>query len=360
VRLFGTTRRQNGLVLVGPDVNSGGVRFEPVDAKAIRYGLGAVKGTGESAIGAIVSAREHGGPFRDLFDFCRRVDRRTLNRRSIEALVRAGAFDCLSDHRASLLASVGIALEAAEQEERNAHQVSLFGEAEESVASAVQLVEAARWSVPEQLAQEKAALGYYFSGHPFDHYLDEIGRFVKARLADLAPRQESVLLAGIIAATRLQQTRSGRMAVITIEDGSAQVEVTAYAELFEQARELLREDQPVVIQGKVSEDQFSGGLRVRAERIFDLAAARSRFARLIRLSMNGAVSSEGAAGVAKLRKLLEPYRGNGSCQVEIRYENGSAAVSVRLSEQWRVSLDDRLLKELCSWLKPENVEVLYA
>jgi DNA polymerase-3 subunit alpha len=353
----------NGLVVLGPDVNEGNVRFAPVDAKTIWYGLGAVKGTGESAIAAIVQARESGGRFRDLFDFCRRIDRRLVNRRSIEALVRAGAFDTLNDHRASLLASVGIALEAAEQAERHAQQVSLFGSSEDTLDSAVRLVDRPRWSGPERLAQEKLALGFYFSGHPFDHYSREIGSFVKTRLGDLAPRQEAVLLAGIVSDTRLQQTRSGRMAVITIEDGSAQLEVTAYAELFEEVRALLKPDLPVVIQGKVSEDQFSGGLRVRAERIFDLAGARSRFARLIRLSMNGEASSAGA-GAAKLRKMLEPYRnkggGNGACPIEIRYDNGGAKVELRLSEQWRVSADERLLAELRDWLKPENVEVVYS
>jgi DNA polymerase-3 subunit alpha len=159
----------------------------------------------------------------------------------------------------------------------------------------------------------------------------------------------------------MQQTRSGRMAVITLEDGTAEVEVTAFAELFEENREILKEDQPVVIQGKVTEDQFSGGLRVRAERIFDLAQARARFARLMRLSLNG--EAQGAAGAARLKKLLEPYRAKaangGACPVEIRYCNGQASVEMKLPEQWRVSPDERLLNELRGWLKPENVEVVY-
>ncbi len=359
VRLFRDDAVANRLQVLGPDINTGGARFEPVDRKTIRYGLAAVKGTGASAIEAIVAARTAGGPFCDLFDFCRRVDRRMVNRRSIEALVRAGAFDSVSDHRASLLASVGIALEAAEQAERNANQASLFGSAEESVASVARPVEADRWSGPERLVQEKAALGFYFSGHPFDYFASEVASFVKARLADLAPRQEPVLLAGIIVSTRLQQTRSGRMAIIALEDGTAQLEMTAYTELFEEARDLLKEDQPIVVLGKVTEDQFNGGLRVRAERILSLCAARSRFARLMRLSLNG-LESQGASGVTRLRRLLEPYRGSGACPVEVRYQNGDAAVSMRLPEQWRVTLADTLLQDLRTWLKPENVEVLYS
>ncbi len=359
VRMFRDDVTANGLRVLGPDINSGGAQFEPVDRATIRYGLAAVKGTGASAIEAIVSAREAGGSFRDLFDFCRRIDRRVVNRRSIEALVRAGAFDALCDHRASLLASVGIALEAAEQAERNVNQASLFGSAEESVAAVVRLVDAERWSGPEELVQEKAALGFYFSAHPFDYYAAEVSSFVKGRLAELAPRTEPVLLAGIIVSTRLQQTRSGRMAVMALEDGTAQLEITAYAELFEEARDLLKEDQPIVVLGKVTEDQFNGGLRVRAERILSLCAARSRFARLMRLSLNGA-ESQGTSGVTRLRKLLEPYRGGGACPVEVRYQNGDAAVSMRLPDQWRVNLEDGLLQSLRTWLKPENVEVLYS
>src|SRR5690349_13156136 len=141
----------NGLKVLPPDVNTGEYRFMPVDAKTIRYGLGAVKGTGESAIGAILKARE-AGPFADLFDFCRRVDKRIVNRRVIEALVRAGAFDAVSDHRASLLASVGIALEAAEQAERDVQQVSLFGEAE-AAQRPVSLVAAPRWDEVTRLSE---------------------------------------------------------------------------------------------------------------------------------------------------------------------------------------------------------------
>ena len=277
--------------------------------------------------------------------------------------MRAGAFDALhpQSHRASLVASVGIALEAAEQAERDAHQVSLFGSPEESVAGAVKLVEVPAWSGPEKLMQEKTALGFYFSGHPFDYYRRELGGFVKTRLCDLVARTELVLMAGIIVETRLQQTRSGRMAGITLDDGTAQVEATAFAELFDQNREMLKEDRPIVLQGKVSEDQFSGGLRVRAERVFDLATARARFAKLMRLSLNG--EAQGATGAARLKKLLEPYRVRGAmaaCPVEIRYSNGSASVELRLPEQWRVSPDDRLIAELRGWLKPENVEVVYA
>ena len=134
VKQFYEDALASGLAVLPPDVNRGEHRFVPLDAKTISYGLGSIKGTGESAITAIVAARagENGkraGPFKDLFDFCERVDKRIVNRRVIEALIRAGAFDAIDDHRARQLASVGIALGAAEQRERKASQNSLFGDA---------------------------------------------------------------------------------------------------------------------------------------------------------------------------------------------------------------------------------------
>ncbi len=364
--------KDNGLTVLGPDINEGEYRFVPVDETRIRYGLGAVKGTGESAIAAVIAARKN-GPFKDLFDFCRRVDKRIVNRRTVEALVRAGAFDKLAAngnaaqgagqktaHRASLLASVGIALEAAEQAERNAHQVSLFGGAEEDATQRIGLIEKPRWTETEQLQEEKTALGYYFSGHPFESYRREMGAFLKTTLAQLRPQNEPAMLAGIIAGTRMLQTRNGRMAVIELDDGTARIEVTAFAELFDDNRELLKEDRPVIILGKVTKDEFrdSGGLRVRAERVLDLNQARSRFAREMRLSMNGDASRAPKVAADRLKTLLAPHR-NGPCPVAVYYQNGDATVAVQLGDGWRVNLDEGLLKSLREWLTPENVEIVF-
>jgi DNA polymerase III subunit alpha len=348
----------NGLTVLPPDINSSDYRFVPVDERTIRYGLGAVKGTGASAIGAIVAARdgsvgEAGGPFRDLFEFCERIDKRIVNRRVVEALVRAGAFDAIDPDRARLLASVGIALEAADQRERAASQVSLFGEDDAATHFRPDLVPAQPWDERQRLAEEKTALGFYLSGHPFRRYRAELGHFIGATLDALQPRNDPVLLAGMVAGARTQMTRRGKMAIVMLDDGTAQVEVSVYNELFESHRDILKEDRPLVIQGKVAKDEFTGGLRVVAEKLMDLRAARERFARQLRLSMNGEASA------ARLRQLLEPYR-HGTCPVAVRYVNGTAACEVRLGDEWRVSPDDTLVESLSDWLRPENVEFLYA
>ncbi|MFO1362185.1 MAG: DNA polymerase III subunit alpha [Burkholderiales bacterium] len=349
----------NGLTILPPDLNAGEYRFVPVDGRTIRYGLGAIKGTGESAIGAVLKARAAGGPFAGLFDFCERIDKRIVNRRVVEALVRAGAFDRLDDHRARLLASVGIALEAAEQRERDAQQVSLFGDAEGAARHRPALVDAPRWDEQRRLAEEKTALGFYLSGHPFAAFRREFAPFLRGTLAELQPRNEAQLLAGMVAAARTAITRRGKMLIVLLDDGAAQLEVSVYSEVWEAHRDLVKEDRPLVVQGKVAKDEFSGGFRVVAERLYDLAAARAKFARGLRLSLNGEAAAASAAAATKLRELLAPYR-NGPCPVKVRYARGAAVAEVRLGDEWRVTPDDGLIAALADWLQPENVEIVYA
>jgi DNA polymerase-3 subunit alpha len=357
VQLFWNDCVQNNITFLPPDINRSQYRFTPVDMKTIRYGLGAIKGTGESAIGAILRAREAGGDFADLFDFCKRIDKRVVNRRVIEALVRAGALDSLDEHRARLLASVGVALEAAEQAERDALQAGLF-DAGGGQAHRAQPIEAPRWSEREQLLNEKQALGFFLSGHPYNECRAELAAFVRRPLASLEPGKEAALLAGIALATRTQMTRRGKMIFILLDDGTAQQEVAVFNEVFEAERAKIKVDEVLVIEGKVQRDDFSGGLRVVADKLMTLGEARGRFAKALRLAMNGAASKGGTAATEKLRTLLAPYR-NGPCPVRVRYRNGEAECELPLGEAWRVRLDDELLAGLQQWLRAENVQIVY-
>ncbi|MDP3037545.1 MAG: OB-fold nucleic acid binding domain-containing protein, partial [Rhodocyclaceae bacterium] len=351
-----------------PDINTGFVRFRPVDAKTIRYGLGALKGTGEAALAVILRARE-AGPFVDLFEFCRRVDRRAVNRRVIESLIRAGAFDTIDDHRAKLLASVGKALEAADQAERNAHQGGLFDAPDGAAPLETHYVEVPRWSEREQLLNEKQALGFFLSGHPYNAYAQELKSFVRRRLAELEPLREPTLLAGVVLGVRTQMTRRGKMAIVTLDDASAQVEISVFNELWDAERNKIREDELLLVEGKVQKDDYSGGLRVTADKLMTLAEARGRHARVLKLALNGA-SSDATAG--RLRTLLAPYRctercaeratGGATenfCPVRISYRNAAAATELTLPDAWRVRLEDGLIAALNDWLKPENVRVIY-
>ena len=344
----------NGLTVLPPDVNASGYRFVPVDAKTVRYGLGAIRGTGESAISAVLDARK-GGPFKGLHDFCCRVDKRIVNRRVIEALVRAGAFDSIDLERSRLLASVGRALEAAEQAERQAAQVSLFGETEASRGGANVVVEAPAWDAKRKLMEEKTALGFTLSGHLFSVYESLLSGFPRTPLARLAASENRIWMAGTLASVRSQMTRRGRMMVVVLDDATAQVEVTVFNELFEKHRDKLKEDALLIVSGKVQRDEFSGGLRVLAEELLDLEGLSGRYQARLRIAMNG------GADAKRLQQALLPYRasGPGSCQVVVTYGNGAAACEVVLGDAWRVRPDGKLIDELGAWLAPQNVQLVY-
>lgn len=351
VQQFHEDSLANGLEILAPDVNGGGYRFAPVDKKRIRYGLGAIKGTGEGAINHIIEVREQSGPYRDLFDFCHRVDNRVVNRRVVESLVRAGAFDSVDDNRAALLASVGIALESAEQASRSANQHNLFGDVEDHRPTQ-HLANVPRWNDLERLKQEKTAVGFYLSGHPFRSHEAELREFVPTRLDQIQPQPHPVMLAGIVVSQRIQMTRRGRMAVLVLDDSYARIELTVFNELYEQHRHWMKEDQVVVVEGKVSFDEFSQSLRVSAERLFNLHEARKEFARVLKITCNGQSSGD------KLRELLTPYL-KGRCPVAIEYYNRNARCEISLGEEWKVDPRDELIASLAEWLRPENVKLRY-
>ena len=343
-----------GLQLLPPDINLSVYRFTPVGepgkkAKQIRYGLGAVKGSGQNAIEAIIVARQS-GPFTDLFDFVKRVDKRQINRRTIESLILAGAFDCFKVDRAILLASVSLAMECAEQAEASVNQVSLFGGDDSDLDMAPEYVKAAPWSEKQKLTEEKTALGFYLSGHLFNAYAEEARMFARTKLADLAPSREPRLIAGIISAVRTQMTQRGKMVIVTLDDASDTVDVTVYNELYEPNRQLFKEDEFLAVQGKISEDRFSGGLRITADKVMDIAAARATFGKALRLSMNG------QADAKKLRELIQPFQQSEvSCPIVLQYTKTGALGEIRLAEEWRVRADDALRLKLAEWLKSENV-----
>jgi len=366
VQIFWKDALANGVQVLPPDVNTSAYRFEPVPdehaargepPRTMRYGLGAIKGTCQGAVEEIIRARQEGGPYTSLFDFCRRIDRHSVNRRSIEALIRAGAFDQIEENRAALLATVGNAIEAAEQAERSANQVSLFADDANDIVEG-ELAKVAPWDLQTRLTQEKAALGFFFSGHLFDAWRDEVRRFAPRPLARLEAARSPQWFAGVLASVRPKMTRRGRMLYAVLDDGSAQVEVAVFNELYEQHRNRLKEDRLIIVHGKVSNDDYSGGLRVSAESVYDLQLAREARARSLRITLNGNADAQ------RLRQLLNPFRAepeNGvpGVPVEIRLKREDYLCTVRLGEDWRVRMADTMLEQLEDWALAEAIEVNY-
>ncbi|MDD5056459.1 MAG: DNA polymerase III subunit alpha [Sideroxydans sp.] len=369
VSFFYQDTLQQGVSILPPDINSSFFRFTPVDEKTIAYGLGAVKGTGEAAVENIVAARKDGA-FKNLFDFCRRVDKRIVNRRSIEALIRAGAFDTICDHRYQLLASLDAAMGNAEQHARSANQNSLFGD-DDSADMVLQMADVPRWKMREQLAQEKTALGFFLSGHPYYEFAAELSNFVKHKLVEVTPELvapaagnngfvkrnsgKQLVLAGMVNGVRILQTRRGKMAVVTLDDGSAQLEVTVFSDLYDANRPWIRDDELLVVQGRASMDDYSGNMRVTAEALFDYASARAAFAKRLDIFC----TIDGNVRVAQLAEQLKPWCG-GQCPVQINYRNFIGSAPLRLGEEWQVSLPDELLEGLRALCGAENVQVVYA
>ncbi|MBL8353137.1 MAG: DNA polymerase III subunit alpha [Burkholderiaceae bacterium] len=307
-----------GIGFEPPDVNRGGWRFEPIGDKCVptsgdargvvRYALGAVKGTGQSAVEAIVEAREAGGPFRSFFDFCARVDRKRVNKRAVEALVKAGAFDSLQSDRASLLASVGLGFEFAEHQVVNASQGGLFDDGDHgSSTQEPPLVGAEPWSIKERLLLEKTAIGFYLSGHLFQQSEAEVRRFCKRRIADLVDSREPQLLAGIVSDLRFVNGQRGRVAIFKLDDQSETIEAVASDELIEANKALFAEDELLIVQGKVQPDRFSGGLRLNVAQVWDLAGARARFGRYLSLAVTAAGVGGAVAEVSPLAELVRTW-----------------------------------------------------
>jgi DNA polymerase-3 subunit alpha len=360
-----------GLRFEPPNINTGTYRFEPVGDKTVRYGLGAVKGTGQGAIEAIVAAREGrsgagGGPFRSLFDFCARVDRKGVNKRAIEALVKAGAFDLLHPDRASLLASVGLAMDWAETQEANALQGGLFdmGDSGDSHGSSTQepaLVNVPAWDVRERLVQEKTALGFYLSGHLFDAYRAEVRRFVRRDITELVDSREPQLVAGIVTDPRSVNGQRGKVVIFKLDDGTEAIEAVAQDEIFAERRDLMAEDQLLMVQGKLQPDRFTGGLRLNVTQVWDLAASRARFGRYLAVDVNG--SPPPVADVLRLwpSRRVESELGETSqgLLIRLRLQRPGATAEIELGDDARFWPCDEALGRWRSLAHGGKAQIVY-
>ena len=354
-----------GLSFESPDVNRGAYRFEPISDKVIRYGLGAIKGSGQQAIEAIVAAREAEGPFTSLFDFCRRVDRSRLNKRTVEALIKSGAFDNLHLNRAALLASVERAFDFASASEANANQGGLFDmmgeDAHGSSTQEPELVETLPWGVKERLTHEKAALGFYISGHLFDEVEREVRQFVKQRIEHLMDSREPQLLAGIVSDMRVINAQRGKLAIFKLDDKSAVIEATADEATIHTYRNTLKDDELVVVMGKATPDRFSGGLRFSITQVWDLGQARCRFGKYLRVLVNGS-----APDIARLLRdhpakveqseQGELVRGMG---VRLRLMREGAKAEVQLGERAKFFPSDAALASWMAQAHQGQAQIVY-
>ncbi|EGQ9318901.1 DNA polymerase III subunit alpha [Vibrio cholerae] len=349
-----------GLTVLPPDINSGLYRFNVDDNGAIVYGIGAIKGVGEGPIEAILEARNKGGYFKDLFDFCARIDLKKVNKRVIEKLILAGALDRLGPHRAAMMASVDDAVRAASQH----HQAEAFGQADMFgvLTDAPEEVEQKYTQVPEwpekvRLEGERETLGLYLTGHPVDEYLKELTKYTSCRLNEAAPtrRDQSLTVAGLVIAARVMTTKRGtRIGLMTLDDRSGRMEVMLYSEALERYAEWLEKDKILVVSGQVSFDDFNGGLKMSAREVMDLGSAREKFARGLSISI--LQSQIDQQFFERFSHILEPHRA-GTVPVNVYYQRPDARARLTLGTEWRVTPSDTLLDELKQLLGHDQVEL---
>ena len=358
--------RDMKLTVLPPDVNHSKIRFTVADDKTIRYGMGAIKGVGEAALEGIVEERRNGEEYSSLYDFCRRVDMKKINRRVMDGLVKSGAFDELGGHRASLEASLIKATHIAEQyrRDRDSGQNDMFGVivVDQATVENEPLVEALEWSKEQLLLAEKETLGLYLSGHPIDRYVKELALFIPKRISQLdAPEAKGykrneipVITAGLIVAIRTMKSKNGgRMAFVTLDDRTARLEVRVFADVYEQYQAALQPDKLVVIQGKIGQDNFTGGLAVTAEVVYDVARAREMCGKALVVKIDN--QSDDHGWVDFLKTTMDPFK-NGLIPVEVDYRNQDARSVISLGADWKVTPSDDLLASLES--SPLVIEVI--
>lgn len=360
--------RSMGLHLRPPDVNEGQYHFTVDDQDNIIYGLGAIKGLGEGPVDSIIAARQQ-GPFTDLFDFCARVDARKVNKRALEALIRSGALDRIAPgvdvdfDRAVLWAAMGEAVRTAEQAQanHNAGMMDLFSAVEPTAPSREQVykdyAQQPRWSIKERLNGERDTLGLYLTGHPIDAYDSELNHLVSCRLSHLRADKNKQTVAGLVVAFRVMKTKKGdSMAFITLDDRTGRLEVSVFADLYTQHRDKLVKDALLIVEGQISHDDFSGGLKMRADEVRLMAEARDGKVAALRLRWQHNLLP--AQAVNQLKTTLEPFKG-GSCPCIIEYHQAGAQVDIALGQPWRLHPSDNLLQALRSLYGLEAVALVY-
>ena len=359
--------RRMQVPLLPPSVNLSTYRFS-VQNESIVYGLGAVRGVGEGPVEAIVEARKQ-GLFKDLSEFCGRLDSKQVNKRVHEALIDAGAMDefslpgeGLNQTRARLRQELPRALKGAEQVARNDEIgiADMFGAADEVLATVPEVSAVTPLTTPERLQGEKETLGLYLTGHPIDEYRRELSNFCPQHIVDLRAERGSQCVAGMVVSMRIMRSRRGApMCFLVLDDRSARIEVSLFPETYESYGRKVAKDELLVIEGEVQADEFTGGLNLRAEKVYDIREARQRFSDGVLLDFS--LEPLPRNFNARLKELLQPHLAHAEgCPIAIVYEAPTATAEIALGSNWQVTASDDLLRTLKREFGSDRVHLRYA
>ncbi|WP_290014766.1 DNA polymerase III subunit alpha [Acinetobacter pittii] len=350
--------RNNGLEVLPPSVNMSTYHFHASDDKTIVYGLGAIKGVGEQAMQSVIDSRRQFGPYTDLFDFCHRIDLKKINKRTLEALIRAGALDCLGIERASLMAQLPEAVQAAEQARSNRESgiMDLFGEVEEVQRKPAKPVKP--WSDEVRLKGEKDTLGLYLTGHPIDVYRQELKAFIPVKLNEITATRRGVttVYAGLV----IDVANFPNRVVIVLDDGTARIEVSCNHERFQRFKDIIQVERVVVFEGEIYEREGFERPMGRLTKAFTLNEIRQKRANGIQIKLTEEFMQ---ATLAKdLQNIILPF-----CNVDMHQhitlqlliDQPYAQAELQLGPQWKVAPLDELLAKLRDYFGKDNIYIEY-
>jgi DNA polymerase-3 subunit alpha len=367
VTLIDEARRMQ-LKVEPPDVNHSHYMFAVSGERSIRYGLGAIKGLGQSVIDMLVAQRQDGGGFRDLADLCRRSDVNRLNRRVLEALIRSGAADALGANRATLMHALPAAMQLADQtiRARVVGQDDMFGLMDTGASAAAPVANEVLpdWSRRVRLDGERDTLGLYLTGHPFEEFEAEVRPIISGRIADVlgdrpAPSNEGFHFKGkpaTVAGMVFDLGKRGGRVIFTLDDRSGRLEASMFEDVWQQYRSLISKSAILIVEGSLRFDEYIEGWRLTAKRVFDIDQAREQHARRLLLRW-----PEGADGsfIKSLEQVLKPFRG-GRCAVAVRYQSSAARAELVLSQEWSVKPTRDLTERLAQLCGNDGVRLIYS
>ncbi len=311
--------QDHGIDVLPSDINESDKDFTVIKG-AIRFGLAAVKNVGGAALDSIIEVRNDDGPYRSLGDFCTRVDSRKVNKRVIESLVKAGAFDTLGGRRSQIFAIIDQAMEQAQaaQRDRESGQISLFSAMASGTtekATDIPLPDIPEWDDRQRLAFEKETVGFYITGHPLDNVRDELANATECAIVDLATKNDGSAgrVGGLIKTLKNHKSKKGdAMAFLTLEDVTGEVEVVVFPSAYAQCSHLLSSDEPIIIQGQVQKEE-EGGAKILADEVVTLATALERYTTGARILLHSERVSR--PKIEELKTVI--HKNHGPCPVSL-------------------------------------------
>lgn len=322
--------------------------------------MDAIRGVGEISIDAILQERTRGGDFKNIFDFCSRIDSKVVSRRVIERLICSGALDSLGAHRAALMVCLGDALKFSAQRKKAemSGQADIFGTLEVSGRSKQQWW-GPEWSEKIRLEREREALGLYLTGHPIESYLEELRHYTSCKLKDLVPKKcgELMTIAGLVIDHKIITTKHGdRMGTLLLDDGSGKVETVLFPDIIESYAGYLKKDNILIVKGNLRSDVSGNRLKIVVQEITGLDSAREKNVTSLSLSVHQ--ESVDDAFLSRLYQILEPHK-SGSIPVNVHYRCHNAEACLVFGSEWWVTISDKLLWELRELIGKDCLELRF-